>query len=91
MSVPILPGCVHDQPDHPIHVPPLLSPAPALQKPKALNEVDAEYGPLMDTDSPYDDVLVETEYRLPVDDDFTLPPSLEKQIEQGKLAKCDLP
>ena len=26
-----------------------------------------------------------------MDDDFTLPPSLEKQIEQGKLAKRDLP
>ena len=26
-----------------------------------------------------------------MDDDFTLPPSLEKQIEQGKLVKCDLP
>ena len=56
-----------------------------------MNEVDAEYDPLMDTDSPYDDALVEIEYRRPVDDDFTLPPSLEKQIEQGKLAKCDLP
>ena len=43
LSVPILPGRVHDQPDHPIHVLPFLSPAPALQKPKALNEVDAEY------------------------------------------------
>ena len=62
-----------------------------LQKPKALNEVDAEYDPLTDTDSPYDDALVEIEYRRPVDDDFTLPPSLEKQIEQGKLVKRDLP
>ena len=44
----------------------------------------------MDTDSPYDDALVEFEYRRPVDDEFTLPPSLEKQIEQGKLAKHDL-
>ena len=91
LSVPILAGRVHDQLDHPIHVPPFLSPAPALQKPKALNEVDAEYDPLMDTDSPYNDVLVEIEYCRPVDDDFTLPPSLEKQIEQGKLAKHDLP
>ena len=91
LSVPILPGRVHDQPDHPIHVLPFLSPAPVLQKPKALNEVDTEYDPLMDTDSPYDDALVEIEYRRPVDDDFTLPPSLEKQIEQGKLAKHVLP
>ena len=59
LSVPILPGRVHDQPDQPIHIPPFLSPAPVLQRPKALNEVDAEYDPLMDTDSPYDDVLVE--------------------------------
>ena len=73
LSVPILPGRVHDQPNHPIHVPPFLSPAPVLQRPKALNEVDAEYDPLMDTDSPYDDALVEIEYRRPVDDDFTLP------------------
>ena len=72
-----------------IHVPPFLSPAPALQRPKALNEVDAEYDPLMDTDSPYNDALVEIEYRQPVDDDP--PPSLEKQIEQGKLGKHDLP
>ena len=63
LSVPILPGCVHDQPDHCVHVPPFLSPAPVLQKPKALNEVDAEYDPLMDTDSPYSDALVEIEYR----------------------------
>ena len=91
LSVPILPGWVHDQPDHPIHVPPFLSPAPVLQRPKALNEGDAEYDPLMDTDSPYDDALVEIEYRRPVDDDFTLPLSLEKQIEQGKLVKHDLP
>ena len=62
LSVPILPGRVHDQPNHPVHVLPFLSPAPALQKPKALNEVDAEYDPLMDTNSPYDDVLVEIEY-----------------------------
>ena len=91
LSVPILPGCVHHQLDHPVHVLPFLSPAPALQKPKALNEVDAEYDPLMDTDSPYDDALVEIEYRRPVDDDFTLPPSLENQIDQGKLAKHDVP
>ena len=63
LSVPILPGRVHDQPDHPVHVPPFLSPAPVLQRPKALNEVDAEYDPLMDTDSPNDDALVEIEYR----------------------------
>ena len=63
LSVPILPGRVHDQPNHPIHVLPFLGPAPALQKPKALNEVDAEYDPLMDTDSPYNDALVEIEYR----------------------------
>ena len=50
-------------PDTPVHVLPFLSPAPALQKPKAMNEVDAEYDPLMDTDSPYDDALVEIEYR----------------------------
>ena len=91
MSVPILPGQVHDKPNPPIHVPPFLSPAPALQKTKAMNEVDVEYNPLMDADSPYNDALVEIEYHRSVDDDFTLPPSLEKQIEQGKLAKCDLP
>ena len=62
-----------------------------MQKPKAMNEVDAEYDPLMDTDSPYDDALVEIEYRRLVGDDFTIPPSLEKQIEQGKLMKRDLP
>ena len=62
LSVPILPGHVHYQPDHPVHVPPFLSPAPALQQPKALNAVDAEYDLLMDTDSPYDDALVEIEY-----------------------------
>ena len=62
LSVLILPGCVHDQPDHPVHVLPFLSPAPALQKPKALNEVDAVYDPLMDTDSPYNDALFEIEY-----------------------------
>ena len=63
LSVPILPGRVHDQPNHPVHVLPFLSPAPVLQKPKALNAVDEEYDPLMDTDSPYDDELVEIEYR----------------------------
>ena len=62
-----------------------------MQKPKAMNEVDAEYDPLMDTDSPYDDALVEIEYRRPVGDDFTIPPSLETQIEQGKLTKHYLP
>ena len=56
-----------------------------------MNEVDTEYDPLMDTDSPYDDALVEIEYRCLVGDDFTIPPSLEKQIEQGKLTKRDLP
>ena len=64
---------MQEKPDTPVHVPPFLSPAPALQKPKAMNEVDVEYDPLMDTDSPYDDALVEIEYHRPVDDDFTLP------------------
>ena len=62
-----------------------------MQKPKAMNEVDTEYDPLMDTDFPYDDALVEIEYRRLVGDDFTVPPSLETQIEQGKLTKRDLP
>ena len=91
LSVSILPEQAQEPHDTPVHVPPFLCPAPALQKPKAMNEVDAEYDPLMDTDFPYDDALVEIEYRHPVDNDFTLPPSLEKQIEQGKLAKHDLP
>ena len=91
LSVSVPPARVQESPDTPVHVSPFLCPALALQKPKAMNEVDAKYDPLMDTDSPYDDALVEIEYRCPVDDDFTIPPSLEKQIEQGKLAKCDLP
>ena len=90
LPVPIPPDRVRES-DTPVHVPPFMSPNPALHKPKAMNEVDAEYDPLMDTDSPYDDALVEIEYRRPVDNDFTLPPSLEKQIDQGRLAKRDLP
>ena len=62
LSFPVMPEGVKETPDIPVHVLPFLSPAPALQKPKAMNEVDAEYDPLMDTDSPYDDVLVEIEY-----------------------------
>ena len=91
LPVPVPPAQLHEPPNTPVHVPPFLCPAPAMQKPKAMNEVDAEYDPLMDTDSPYDDALVEIEYRRPVGDDFTVPPSLETQIEQGKLTKCDLP
>ena len=91
LPLPVPPARVQEPPNTPVHVPPFLCPLPALQKPKAMNEVDAEYDPLMDTDSPYDDALVEIEYRRPVGDDFTIPPSLEKQIEQGKLAKWDLP
>ena len=91
LPVPVPPAQLHEPPNTPVHVPPFLCPVPAMQKPKAMNEVDAEYDPLMDTDSPYDDALVEIEYRRPVGDDFTIPPSLETQIEQGKLMKCDLP
>ena len=82
LSVPILPGRVHDQRNPPVHILPFSSPAPALQKPKAMNDVDAEYDPLMDTNSPYNDVLVEIEYRRPVDDDFTLP-----RVWKNKLNK----
>ena len=90
LPVPVPPAQLQEPPNTLVHVPPFLCPAPAMQKPKAMNEVDAEYDPLMDTDSPYDDALVEIEYRRPVGDDFTIPPSLEKQIEQGKLTKRDL-
>ena len=72
LPVPIPPERVWES-DTPVHVSPFLSPNPAFHKPKAMNEIDAEYNPLMDTDSPYDDALVEIEYRHPVDDDFTLP------------------
>ena len=72
LPVPIPPERVWES-DTPVHVPPFLSPNPAFHKLKAMNEVDAEYDPLMDTDSPYNDALVEIEYRHPVDDDFTLP------------------
>ena len=91
LPVPVPPAQLHEPPNTPVHVPPFLCPAPAMKKPKAMNEVDAEYDPLMDTDSPYDDALVEIEYRRLVGDDFTIPPSLETQIEQGKLTKRDLP
>ena len=90
LPVPIPPDQVRES-DTPVHVPPFMSPNPAFHKPKVMNEVDVEYDPLMDTDSPYDDALVEIVYCRPVDDDFTLPPSLEKQIDQGRLAKRDLP
>ena len=91
LPVPVPPARLQEPPNTPVHVPPFLCPAPAMQKPKAMNEVDAEYDPLMDTDSPYDDALVEIEYHRLVGDDFTIPPSLETQVEQGKLTKCDLP
>ena len=79
LPVPIPPDRVRES-DTPVHVPPFMNPNPALHKPKAMNEVDAEYDPLMDTDSPYDDALVEIEYRRPVDDDFTLPPSWRNKL-----------
>ena len=63
LSMPVPPECVLETPNTLVHVPPFLSPAPAVQKPKAMKEVDAEYDSLMDTDSPYDDTLVEIEYR----------------------------
>ena len=78
-------------PPYPAHIPPFLRPAPPPYQPKAVCDIDASYDPLMDTDSPFDDALVEIEYRRPNEDDFKIPPSLEKQIEQGKLAKNDLP
>ena len=78
-------------PPYPAHIPPFLRPAPPPYQPKAICDIDASYDPLMDTDSPFDDALVEIEYRRPNEDDFKIPPSLEKQIEQGKLAKNDLP
>ena len=61
LSIPDPPGCV--TPNTPVHILPFLSPTPVVHKPKAMNEVDVEYDPLMDTDSPYDDALVEIEYR----------------------------
>ena len=87
LPVPVPPARLQEPPNTPVHVPPFLCPVPAMQ----MNEVDAEYDPLMDTDSPYDDALVEIEYHRSVGDDFTIPPSLETQIEQGKLTKRDLP
>ena len=75
-----------EMPDTPVHVPPFLSSAPAVQKPKMMKEVDAEYDPLMDMDSLYDDALVEIEYRQPVDDDFTLP-----LVWRNKLHKVSWP
>ena len=74
------------------HVPPFMRPTPVQFKPKAVAEIDAaQYDPLMDTDSPFDDALVEIEYRRPDNNDFKIPPSLEKQLEQGRLAQDDLP
>ena len=88
-SSPLVP--TQHWPSPPVHLPPFMKPVPAQIRPKAPNEVDAGYDPLMDMDSPFDDALVEIEYQRPVEDDFKLPPSLEKQIEQGRLAKRDLP
>ena len=65
LPVPVPPAQLQGPSNTPVHVPPFLCPAPAMQKPKAMNEVDVEYDPLMDTDSPYDDALVEIEYRHP--------------------------
>ena len=93
LPVPASSPLDHQQhmPVQPVHVPPFMNRTPAHLRPKAPNEVDAVYDPLMDTDSPFDDALVEIEYRRPVDDDFKLPPSLDKQIEQVRLAKRNLP
>ena len=89
-------GTTQQQVDHIVpqtaHVPPFMRPTPVQFKPKTVAEIDAaQYDPLMDTDSPFDDALVEIEYRRPDNNDFKIPPSLEKQIEQGRLARDDLP
>ena len=58
----------------PAHVPPFMRPTPVQFKPKAVAEIDAaQYDPLMDTDSPFDDALVEIEYRRPDNNDFKIP------------------
>ena len=83
LPVPVPPARLHEPPNTPVHVPPFLCPVPAKQKPKAMNEVDAEYDPLMDTDSHYDDALVEIEYRCPFGNDFTIP-----QVWRHRLNKA---
>ena len=73
------------------HSPFMHKPQPIPEKPKDISLIVTSYDLLIDVDSPFDDVLIKTEYRCPTEMDFIILPSLEKQIDQGQISKWDLP
>ena len=58
---------------------------------KCLDELEAQYDPAIDLNSPYDDEVVEIEYRAPTKDDFLVPRNLEQQIDQDRVIHRFLP
>ena len=52
---------------------------------KSLSEIDAQYDPAIDLNSPYDEEAVEIEYQTPTEQDFTIPKTLQEQVDQNRL------
>ena len=63
---------------------------------KSLSEIDAQYDPAIDLNSPYDEEAVEIEYRALTEQDFAVPQTLQEQVDQNRLIhrfllrQCDL-
>ena len=76
----------------PAYVPPiggLKLAEPFAPKITKYEDIEAKYDPLMDVDSPFDDALIEIEYRKPEPKDFEFPPLLADEIKtQTILAKA---
>ena len=76
----------------PSYVPPiggLKLAEPFVPKITKYEDIEAKYDPLMDVDSPFDEALIEIEYRKPEAKDFDLPPLLADEIKsQTILAKA---
>ena len=58
---------------------------------KSLCEIDAQYDPAIDLNSPYDEEAVEIEYQAPTEQDFTIPKTLQEQVNQNRLIHRFLP
>ena len=61
------------------------------KKPLALNDLGVQHDSLHDLNSPFDDALIELQYRKPEMRDFWQPIQLNDQVDEGKVIQKALP
>ena len=64
---------------------------PTRERFENLDQMDLNLDPLMDIQSPYDDALVEIQYRRPTPDDFKIPNILDKEVDSSTIMAKHLP